>query len=123
MNKQLLCRDYPDDWNIVPLSTFALEGNTNFVDGPFGSDLKVSDYAESGVRVLQLQNLGDGVFIDQNKIYTTEAKAAQIVRCLTKPGDLIIAKMAEPLARAALVPDLEDKYLIVADLINLTSLP
>jgi type I restriction enzyme S subunit len=119
MNKQILCRNYPDNWTISPLSAFALEGNGNFVDGPFGSDLKVSDYTDSGVRILQLQNLGDGIFIDQNKIYTTEAKAAQIARCITKPGDLIIAKMAEPLARATLVPDVEDKYLIVADLIKL----
>ena len=69
MNKQLLNRDYPEGWDITPLSSFALDGNANFVDGPFGSDLKVSDYSECGVRVLQLQNLGDGCFIDNNKIW------------------------------------------------------
>lgn len=119
MNKQILHRKYSTNWTIVPLASFAAEGNDNFVDGPFGSDLKVSDYTESGVRILQLQNLGDGYFIDKNKIYTTRRKATQLARCITKPGDLIIAKMAEPLARAAVVPDVESEYLIVADLIKL----
>jgi len=119
MNKQLLCRQYSMDWDIVPLSKFAKEGKTNFVDGPFGSDLKVSDYTKSGIRVLQLQNLGDGRFIDTNRIYTSNNKVLQIIRCLTYPGDIIIAKMAEPLARAALVPNIEEQYVIVADLIKL----
>ncbi len=121
MNKQLLERVYPDDWSVVPLVKFAENSATSFVDGPFGSDLKVSDYTEVGVRVLQLQNLGDGNFKDDNKVYTSESKAKQLSRCITKPGDIAIAKMAEPLARAVIVPDLEDKYLIVADLIKLRS--
>ena len=119
MNKQLLLRDYPQNWEILPLVRFAGSGNTDFVDGPFGSDLKVSDYTKTGVRVLQLQNLGDGLFINKSKIYTSQKKALMLSRCLTYPGDIIIAKMAEPLARAALVPAYEDKYLIVADLIKL----
>jgi type I restriction enzyme S subunit len=92
MNKQLLQRDYPDDWVVCPLSSFALDGNTNFVDGPFGSDLKVSDYTLSGVRILQLQNLGDGYYIDDNKIFTkekrqrryTDASQNQVISLLQK---------------------------------------
>jgi type I restriction enzyme S subunit len=119
MNKQLLERDYPDDWPIVPLSDFAEDSSVSFVDGPFGSDLKVSDYTERGVRILQLQNLGDGIFKNKNKIYTNEEKARQLSRCITKPGDIAIAKIAEPLARAVIVTNYDEKYLIVADLIKL----
>jgi hypothetical protein len=35
-------------WSDAPLSAYAAPEPTAFVDGPFGSDLKVSDYAESG---------------------------------------------------------------------------
>ncbi len=119
MNKQLLHRKYPPSWEIRPLSSFAAEGATSIVDGPFGSDLKVSDYTETGVRVLQLQNLGDGYFIDGNRIFVSRDKATQLARCIARPGDLIIAKMADPLARAAILPDLETEYVIVADLIKL----
>lgn len=119
MNNQIVNHKFPDNWDTKELREFAAEGSNNFVDGPFGSDLKVSDYTPEGVRVLQLQNLGDGVFKNKNKIYTSEVKALQLNRCITSPGDIIIAKMAEPLARAAIVPEIDSKSLIVADLIKL----
>ena len=107
------------NWSEAPLNAFAAPEPTSFVDGPFGSDLKVSDYAESGVRILQLQNLGDGYFIDDNVKYASERKALSLSRCLVRPGDLLIAKMADPLARACIVPPHLEKGLIVADLIKL----
>ncbi|MEK6802501.1 MAG: restriction endonuclease subunit S [Nitrospirota bacterium] len=107
------------NWSEAPLNAFAAHEPTSFVDGPFGSDLKVSDYAESGVRILQLQNLGDGYFLDDNVKYAPERKAQSLSRCLVRPGDLLIAKMADPLARACIVPPHLAKGLIVADLIKL----
>jgi type I restriction enzyme S subunit len=111
--------ELPEGWSLARLGEVASDEANSFVDGPFGSDLKVSDYTETGVRILQLQNLGDGEFVNKNKIYTSEAKARLIARCITKPGDIIIAKMAEPLARAVVVPPVEEKFLIVADLMKL----
>ena len=105
-------------WSDAPLSAYAAPEPTAFVDGPFGSDLKVSDYTESGVRILQLQNLGDGYFIDDNVKYASERKALSLSRCLVRPGDLLMAKMADPLARACIVPSHLEKGLIVADLIR-----
>jgi type I restriction enzyme, S subunit len=113
----------PKGWRLATLESVADPRPNSFVDGPFGSDLKTSDYTEAGIRVLQLQNLGDGVFIDKNKIYTSEAKARALARCRTLPGDIIIAKMADPLARAAVVPKLEREYVIVADLMRLRLAP
>lgn len=107
------------EWSSKPLERYSLPEANSFVDGPFGSDLKVSDYTDSGIRILQLQNLGDGFFIDTNVKYTSESKAISLGRCIVKPGDLIIAKMAEPLARACIVPPHIDLAIIVADLIKL----
>jgi type I restriction enzyme S subunit len=107
------------NWKPRPLGEYAAPEASAFVDGPFGSDLKVSDYTSSGVRILQLQNLGDGRFINDNVKYTSETKAANLLRCNVKPGDLIIAKMAEPLARACIVPEYIERAVIVADLIKL----
>ena len=36
----------------------------SFTGGPFGSNLKFSDYTDEGVRIIQLQNIGDGEFHD-----------------------------------------------------------
>ncbi len=111
--------ELPEGWSLAPLGEIASDEANSFVDGPFGSDLKVSDYTEAGVRILQLQNLGDGEFVNKNKIYTSEHKARLLARCITQPGNIVIAKMAEPLARAVVVPPVEDKFLIVADLMKL----
>ncbi|WP_218151625.1 restriction endonuclease subunit S [Alteribacillus iranensis] len=91
----------------------------SLVGGPFGSDLKVSDYTELGVRVIQLQNIKDGFFNEEYKIYTSASKADELIKCNIYPGDIIIAKMAEPLARACIVPESEERYVMASDGIRL----
>ena len=51
-------------WQIVPLAEISRNEPNSFVDGPFGSNLKTDDYTDRGVRLIQLQNIGDGVWID-----------------------------------------------------------
>ena len=87
--------------------------------GPFGSNLKNEDYTVNGVRVIQLQNIGDGKFINQSKIYTTPQKADQLASCNIYPGDIILSKMGDPVARAALVPNHTKRYLMCSDGIRL----
>ena len=71
-------KDYPD-WEIVALGdTKSLEKHS-FTGGPFGSNLKNEDYTNEGVRIIQLQNIGDGVYkTDDYRIYTSSAKADQL---------------------------------------------
>ncbi|MDO3678556.1 restriction endonuclease subunit S [Paenibacillus ehimensis] len=91
----------------------------SFAGGPFGSDLKASDYSDEGIRIIQLQNIKDGYFDNEYKIYTTKEKADQLIKCNIFPGDIIIAKMADPLARACIVPEHEDRYVMASDGIRL----
>ena len=95
------------------------EDKYSYTGGPFGSDLKSSDYTEKGVRIIQLQNIGDGYFSDDYKIYTSHEKARKLHSNLIYPGEIIIAKMAEPLARATIIPSIEDIYLMASDGIRL----
>lgn len=109
-----------NDWLSIPLREFRMEDDKySYTGGPFGSDLKTSDYIKKGIRIIQLQNIGDGFFNDDYKIYTSEAKAESLSSSLIYPDDIIIAKMAEPLARAAIIPDVEPKYLMASDGIRL----
>lgn len=91
----------------------------SFVGGPFGSSLKASEYTASGVRVLQLQNIGDGEFRDDYVIYTSDRKADQLVANNVYPGDILIAKMGDPVARACVVPEGHPRYLMASDGIRL----
>jgi type I restriction enzyme S subunit len=90
-----------------------------FVDGPFGSNLKSDEYVESGVRLIQLQNIGDGYWKDDNKKYITDLKFRSLARHGAMPGDIAISKMADPVARACIVPPGHEQFVVVADCIRL----
>jgi len=107
-------------WQLLPLGKIASNASNSFVDGPFGSDLKSDEYTTEGVRLIQLQNIGDGEWIDDNKIFTSEKKYQELKRHAAFPGDIAIAKMADPIARACIIPPVSDRFLVVADCIKLT---
>lgn len=109
----------PSNWELIDL--FELRDKNDkysFTGGPFGSDLKSSHYTDSGVRVLQLQNIGEGVFLDDYSIFTSEEKADQLKSCNIFPGEIILAKMA-PVARCCLIPENDPRYLMCSDGIRL----
>jgi len=91
----------------------------SFTGGPFGSNLKAEDYTKEGVRIIQLQNIGDGVFNNEYKIYTSEEKADELISCNIYPGDILISKMGDPVARACRVPRFDHRYLMASDGIRL----
>ncbi len=107
-------------WQLLPLGKIASNSSNSFVDGPFGSNLKSDEYTTEGVRLIQLQNIGDGEWIDDNKIFTSEKKYQELKRHSAFPGDIAIAKMADPIARACIIPPVSDRFLVVADCIKLT---
>ena len=91
----------------------------SFTGGPFGSNLKSEDYTDEGVRIIQLQNIGDGEFLNSYKIYTSEVKANELLSCNIYPGDLILSKMGDPVARACIIPNHEERYVMCSDGIRL----
>lgn len=112
--------ELPKHWSEKCLGYLADHGRAAFVDGPFGSDLKSSDYIDSGVPLIQLNNIRDSKHLMQNMKFITEEKKQQLIRHLVIPNDIVIAKMAEPVARCAVVIDEYPEYVIVADCVKLT---
>lgn len=95
------------------------EISTEIVDGPFGSDLKSEHYiSDPQVRVIQLSNIGETGWGDENTKYTTFAHAKELSRCIVQPGSLLIAKMM-PAGRAILCPDSEKGYILGSDVVKL----
>ena len=110
----------PDHWIEKRLGYLSKQEKNAFVDGPFGSDLKTDDYQDEGVPLIQLNNIRDSKHILQNMKYISEEKKNQLIRHLALPNDIVIAKMAEPVARAAIVANYYSEYIIVADCVKLT---
>ncbi len=109
-----------EDWNEEKLiDTTDKEIKWSFIGGPFGSNLKSSDYVEDGVRIIQLQNIGDGEFIDHYQIFTSEHKATELLSNNIYPGEIIMSKMGDPVGRACLIPATHDRYVMCSDGIRL----
>ena len=92
-----------------------VKNRSDIVDGPFGSNLKTVDYVDSGVRVIQINNIGECEFRDKNKKYVTEEKFNSLIKHSVIPGDIVVAKMGEPIGRACILPSNIEKAIIVAD--------
>ncbi|MFA7361698.1 MAG: restriction endonuclease subunit S [Candidatus Kapaibacterium sp.] len=91
----------------------------SFTGGPFGSNLKASDYTSKGIRIIQLQNIGDGEFNDDYKIYTSEEKANELLSCNIYSGEIIISKMGDPVGRACIIPSFLNRCVMASDGIRL----
>ncbi len=105
----------PVDWSVVALSELTNKSDKHsFKGGPFGSDLKSSHYTQTGVRIVQLQDIGEGEYLDKSNVYTSEEKADELKACNVYPGEIIFSKMM-PVANACILPDTEDRYLMCSD--------
>ncbi|MDD2734560.1 MAG: restriction endonuclease subunit S [Desulfuromonadaceae bacterium] len=111
--------EIPDHWKIKRLKDICSEDKYSFVDGPFGSDLKNDEYTDTGIPLIQLNNIVNGQHILNETRFVSEDKADSLCRHNAFPGDIVIAKMAEPVARAAVVRNDYERYVIVADCIRL----
>ncbi len=112
--------ELPSHWQEKRLGFLSMQTKNAFVDGPFGSDLKSDDYLDEGIPLIQLNNIRDGKHILRNMKFISQNKKIDLIRHLALPQDIVIAKMAEPVARAAVVSDEYDEYVIVADCVKLS---
>jgi restriction endonuclease S subunit/predicted ATPase len=91
--------------------------------GPFGSDLKVSDYRRSGVPLIFVRNIRTGIFIGPNTRYITKGKAEELKAHQAKGGDILITKMGDPPGDARLYPEDAPAGVITSDCIRLALSP
>lgn len=109
------------NWKTLSLSELASSYPNAIVDGPFGSNLKTSDYVNEGVPVLQGQNITGDRFVWKDVRYITTDKANSLKRSSARPGDLLIVKIGS-VGYSAIVDDLggHDFAIIPANLIKAT---
>ncbi|MCL4552407.1 MAG: restriction endonuclease subunit S [Candidatus Marsarchaeota archaeon] len=104
----------PQGWCWTVLQQLAEATKGSITDGPFGSNLKTAHYVEHGPRVIRLQNIGDGEFIDE-KAHIREGHFEKLRKHEVLPGDLVIAGLGETLPRACLIPSSIGPAIVKAD--------
>ena len=79
-----------------------IDNNGVFIDGDW-VESKDQD-PSGGVRLVQLADIGDGVYRDKSNRFLTLDKAVQLHCTFLKNDDVLIARMPNPLGRACLFP-------------------
>jgi len=112
----------PAGWAWISLEHLAASEPNAITDGPFGSNLKTEHYTGGGPRVIRLQNIGDGDFLDA-RAHISEDHFARLGRHHVRAGDLVVAALGETLPRACVVPDHVGPALVKADCIRVRPNP
>jgi type I restriction enzyme S subunit len=110
----------PQGWINCTLEDVS-EGENAIVDGPFGSNLKNSDYVDdriNGVPVLTTKNL-EGDYSDDKVRFITKKKFDQLKRSQVNPGDIIVAKIGS-IGKNGVYPKGARTAIIPANLLKFT---
>lgn len=102
---------------MVTLDELRCEESRSITDGPFGSNLASRHYTVSGPRVIRLQNIGDGYFVDQ-KAHISPEHYQTLTAHEVRGGDLLIASLGDVLPRACLAPSWIGPAIVKADCIR-----
>ena len=102
----------PEGWTISTLPD-VIGINGIITDGDW---IESKDQDPNGdVRLIQLADIGDGRFINKSSRYLTSQKAKDLKCTYLHPGDILIARMPEPLGRACIFPGVEKPSISVVD--------
>src|SRR5438309_392882 len=94
----------PPGWRLARLEELQSPEPRAITDGPFGSHLTSAHYTTEGPRVVRLQNIGDGHFVDATA-YISESHFQSLRQHEVESGDLLVASLGEVLPRACLAPE------------------
>lgn len=102
----------PPGWRWAKIGDLINAGGV-FNDGDW---VETVDQDPNGsVRLIQLADVGDGVYRNKSSRFLTAKKAAELGCTFLKCGDVLIARMPDPLGRACIFPDADKPSVTVVD--------
>ncbi|MDO9479281.1 MAG: restriction endonuclease subunit S [Hydrogenophaga sp.] len=70
---------------------------------------------DGDVRLIQLADVGDGYYVDKSNRFLTSSAARRLKCTFIEPGDVLIARMPDPLGRACIFPGDSKRAVTVVD--------
>ncbi|MFH0796969.1 MAG: restriction endonuclease subunit S [Candidatus Omnitrophota bacterium] len=102
----------PKHWEAKPFAK-VLENAEVFVDGDW---VESKDQNPDGaVRLIQLADVGDGIYLNKSARFLTPEKAADLRCTFLRTGDVLVARMPDPLGRACIFPGEHQECVTVVD--------
>jgi len=102
----------PEGWGFAPIRSFAKSGYKTFTDG----DWIESPYIrEQGIRLIQTGNIGIGAYREQGFRYIDEESFLRFRCTEVEAGDILICRLADPVGRACLAPNLGVRMITSVD--------
>lgn len=102
----------PQGWATITIGEASGVGGLS-TDGDW---IESKDQDPTGsVRLIQLQDIGDGTFVNKSSRFLTEERAEELNCTFLSPGDVLIARMPDPLGRACRFPDIGQKSVTAVD--------
>ncbi|MGK3970060.1 restriction endonuclease subunit S [Sorangium sp. So ce1667] len=115
--------ELPNGWARFKLNDLAAPARNALTIGPFGSNLKVSDYRDEGVPLIFVRDIRSESFGGPKTKYVTLEKASELGSHTARPGDLLVTKMGDPPGDTSVYPDGYPLAVITADCIKMTPGP
>lgn len=107
----------PQGWTWATVEQLAAPEPNSITDGPFGSNLKTEHYTASGPRVIRLQNIGDGIYVDE-EAHISKTHFEQLQKHHVFANDLVIAGFGENPPRSCIIPTTFGPGIVKADCIR-----
>jgi type I restriction enzyme S subunit len=96
----------------ILLREIATKTVNGFVDGDW---IESKDQSENGIRLLQLADIGVREFLDKSHRFISEDTFSRLNCFEVLPGDILLARMPDPIGRACIVPDIGCKMITAVD--------
>ena len=101
MAEDMVVNAPPMGWAFAAISELIGTGGI-FADGDW---VESKDQDPSGdVRLIQLADIGDGVYLDKSSRFLTAERSRQLKCTYLAQGDVLIARMPDPLGRSCIYP-------------------
>lgn len=96
----------------IDLREIATKSVNGFVDGDW---IESKDQSEKGIRLLQLADIGVREFLDKSHRFISEDTFSRLNCFEVLPGDILLARMPDPIGRACIVPEIGCKMITAVD--------
>lgn len=102
----------PSHWKLMPLRYTALGKGCLFIDGDW---IESKNISSEGIKYLTTGNVGPGYYKEQGSGFITEETFRELNCTEVFPGDLLISRLNEPIARTCIVPELHSRIVTAVD--------